>query len=197
MLNLDAHLPNESAGRNAEGEGAASSKDQDQPADDSASLPFGAGILSQPSENSGRGDGEPERPDPQAVSDGNSGSVSADETQPGPEGTGMEERDSEEDISGTREPKGKTESQKCGAGEESESKEFNYDIIEPPDGEDEPDGFENIPPGPMQEVRFDDYSSRRSGRSGRRGRGQRREAPAAEGGFRIIRWIKRVLRIGK
>lgn len=56
-----------------------------------------------------------------------------------------------------------------------------YEIIEPPDDE-EDDGFNNIPAGPMQEVRFDERPHRRSRNrhSRERARPQTRPRPASK-----------------
>lgn len=56
---------------------------------------------------------------------------------------------------------------------------IEYEIVEPPEGEEESDdGFERLHAGPTEEVRFDEDTPRRHGRRGRvRDRRHREEAP--------------------
>ncbi len=54
--------------------------------------------------------------------------------------------------------------------------EIDYEIVEPPEGEESDDGFESIPPGPTEEVNFEPPRVR--GPRRRRDRGRREAAPA-------------------
>lgn len=53
-----------------------------------------------------------------------------------------------------------------------------YHIVEPPEGDDAAEGFESIPPGPTEEVRFDELP--RSGGRLRRADGRRQRPRRAE-----------------
>jgi len=73
--------------------------------------------------------------------------------------------------------------------------EFSDALSESLEDEDEPDGFEKVPPGPTQEVRFDEYAPRRAAR-GRKGKGKwRRKKPGADDEAAVVRLVKRILRI--
>jgi hypothetical protein len=70
-----------------------------------------------------------------------------------------------------QEPEGASENFPCPFDEE-----IDYEIVEPPEGEESDDGFESIPPGPTEEVNFEPPRVR--GPRRRRDRGRREGAPA-------------------
>ena len=58
-----------------------------------------------------------------------------------------------DDSNVTPSPSPRQDASNGAASEDSEEVEFGYRIVEPPEG-DEDDGFDNIPAGPTEEVRF-------------------------------------------
>ena len=172
-------------------------------------LPFGAGILPQessvtsetpktaPEAGSTRAPEEtaPEKPVRESPTS---------ETVPAPEPVASDEavRPQEGAADSSAEAEAKVEADAGASGEAEEAPETDedipdYKIVDPPD-EPEEDDFDNIPPGPMQEVRFDDGfpPRRRFARPRKRGGPQRRREPRpspARARARAPRAVKPVL----
>ena len=120
------------------------------------------------------------------------------------------ETDADEVAAGESQDESDTEAMEPMDLDDEDEAKVDYLVTEPPEGDDEEDGFEKVLPGPTQEVHFGDEVPRRGGRRparfGGRGRPPAKDRkrpepePVKEEGVSrpsgILGWVKRIFRIG-